>query len=91
MIKKGFEEIDTSIKACAPIYPVLKINPKHDWFLKGIVKFTRDECIQKTGKDVMSFCDPWTIITSMSSQKRAALAPFFVVIAVDFSSFHNIY
>ncbi|KAJ3204816.1 TLE member 5 [Entophlyctis luteolus] len=81
----GFEEVDTEVQACLPIYPAVGYVWANlawsRWFLESIVKMTdKESIIRFSGMGVKTWCDPMSLLTEIPVlDRQQKLPPFFIV------------
>ncbi|KAJ3029596.1 UNVERIFIED_CONTAM: hypothetical protein HDU68_011720 [Siphonaria sp. JEL0065] len=82
--QRGFENVDTSVQACLPIYPAIgqvRTNAHWKrWFLEAIVGISERESKRVFQMSLAEWVDPLTILCNMEmDMRRRLLPPFFVV------------
>ncbi|KAJ3383211.1 TLE member 5 [Entophlyctis sp. JEL0112] len=80
----GFEQVDTHLQACLPIYPAVGYVWANlswsRWFLESIVKMTDKESILRFSMGVKKWCDPMSLLNEIPvSERQQKLPPFFIV------------
>ncbi|KAI8829656.1 Alpha/Beta hydrolase protein [Chytriomyces cf. hyalinus JEL632] len=88
--KPGFEQLDTRVQACCPIYPPVNHVRTNQfwksWFLQTVVQIPDDEYQKRHGKSIEDWCDPANILAQIGVEKRRESVPPFFIIHGEFDT-----
>ncbi|KAI9330481.1 Alpha/Beta hydrolase protein [Zopfochytrium polystomum] len=86
--QRGWENVDTSVQACVPIYAALEplgplslhpLSGMHAYVRRVVVKLSDEDSLRLTGRPVEEWADPVAALRAVPAEKRSRLPPFFVV------------